>query len=304
MFTRLRFAGCSISAVVALLLAPALATAQDDSVEKEIRAEAAKFAAAFNAGKADDVVAQFLPEGELIDEAGTIYRGHEKLAAALTKFFEKFPGVQLALDVESVRAVGPNMAIEEGTRFIEAKAAEGKAVLRYLAVHSKADGQWRIASLREFAADPLPTPGERLAPLEFLVGDWVNEGSDGVVKLAYRWTENQSFLLGSYLVTSQGNEVLRSQHRIGWDPVAGKIRSWLFDSDGGFSQGVWTPTTDGWIVKSTSVNPDGSTGSATIRFVPKSANGFTLKMTDRIVGDVQEEDLELSVVRVPPPAKN
>ncbi len=44
---------------------------------------------------------------------------------------------------------------------------------------------------------------------------------------------------------------MKSSQRLGWDPVQQKIRSWTFDADGGFSEGYWTPTENGWIVKST-----------------------------------------------------
>ena len=36
---------------------------------------------------------------------------------------------------------------------------------------------------------------------------------------------------------------------IGWDPAAGTIRSWMFDSDGGFGEGTWSKKDNSWIVK-------------------------------------------------------
>jgi hypothetical protein len=74
----------------------------------------------------------------------------------------------------------------------------------------------------------------------------------------------------------------------------------LFDADGGFSEGLWTVVEDGVVIKSSSVNPDGSTASATMTLEPDGANRFTITGTDRIVGQDREEDFEIEVVRRPP----
>ena len=50
---------------------------------------------------------------------------------------------------------------------------------------------------------------------------------------------------------------------IGWDPAAGTIRSWMFDSDGGFGEGIWSKKDNSWIVKFSQVLPDGRKASAT-----------------------------------------
>lgn len=258
---------------------------------------------AFNAGQVAGVVAQFAAEGELIDEEGNLYRGEKELAALFTKFFERFPGAKLAMEIESIRAIGPNLAMEEGTRYIAAREGVAKATLRYSAVRTRtAAGQWLIASIREFNNDPLPTPHERLAALGWVVGDWVNEGTDGLVKISFRWSEEGNFILGDYQVHLTGRPAMKSTQRIGWDPVAGRIRSWLFDADGGFAEGHWAAVEGGFVVKSNSSNPDGSSGSVTMTITPKGKDHFTMTGTDRIIGEARAPDFEVSVVRQPPAA--
>ncbi len=66
----------------------------------------------------------------------------------------------------------------------------------------------------------------------------------------------QCFIL-SKILKPRGSQI------IGWDPYAQTIRSWLFDSDGGFGVGRWTPAGNRWTVKTLSVLPDGRRGSAT-----------------------------------------
>jgi uncharacterized protein (TIGR02246 family) len=275
-----------------------------DPAVAEIRAAGAQLVKSFEAGKPAELAALFAPQGELIDENGTLYQGQKEITDLFTKFFARFPGAKLAVEIESIRSLGPNLAIEEGTRFITAKQSvgEGKAELRYTAVRTKVNGKWLFASIREFAADPLPTPNERLQPLSWMVGDWVNEGTGGSARLTWRWSADKNFLLGDIQITIAGKPAMASTQRIGWDPLAGKVRSWLFDADGGFADGQWTEVDDGWVIKSSTVNPDGSTGSATITVRAKDKDHFSMKGTERIVGDAREPDFELAIARKPPVA--
>lgn len=277
---------------------------KENPVVAESRKSAEAAVKAFNAGQADDLAAAFLPDGEFIDEAGTIYQGRKELTAAFTKFFEKFPGAKLTLSIESVRAVGPSLVIEEGTRVVVGgRDEDGQARVRYVAVRTKSDdGKWLIASHREFNDDPPPTPHERLKSLEWLVGDWVNEGSDAKVKIKFSWSDDKNYLLGNYEVVAGGKEVMKSSQRLAWDPVQGRVRSWLFDADGSFSEGNWTPTDDGWIVKSNATNAEGSTGSATLTYTRDGEHRFKIEATHRYIGDQLEPDFEIVVTRQPPSA--
>jgi hypothetical protein len=49
---------------------------------------------------------------------------------------------------------------------------------------------------------------------------------------------------------------------IGWDPVEGRIRSWVFDSEGGFGSGLWTRSGNEWTEEVEFRNRVGSDGSA------------------------------------------
>lgn len=301
--SQLVIAGIVVGLVVVSAVAPSVG--QEPNVDAVIRGRTDALVKAFNSGKAADVAAQFAPEGEMIDEEGNLFAGRKELTEAMTQFFTRFPKAQLEIKVESVRSPAPGLVIEEGTRQITAgeKEQQSTAVLRYSAIHTKVDGKWQIASLREFTADPIPSHHEQLKTLEWLVGDWVNEGTDAVVRISYRWSEDKHYLLGDYQVSAEGKPVMKSTQRIGWNPLTGSIRSWLFDSDGGFSEGNWAATEEGWVIKSTSVNPDASTGSATVTLTAKDKSRFTIKGTERIVAGQREPDFEVSVARRPPSAK-
>lgn len=270
----------------------------------EIRKSIESLVKSFNAAKADELAAHFLPQGELVDEAGNLYQGQKDLSAAFATFFKAFPGAKLTLAVDSVRLLGPNLAIDEGVRVVTAgKEMADRAQMRYVAVWSKGtDGKWLVASLRESSDDPLPTHNERLQGLAWMVGDWVSEEADGKVAISFRWSEDKNYLLGDYQIQFKGKAGMKSTQRIGWDPVSGRVRSWLFDADGAFSEGVWTATDSGWIVKSTGSNPDGSAGSATLLIKSIGDDRFSIKGTHRVVGEQPEPDFEFTIARRPPAA--
>lgn len=275
--------------------------AEDDAVAAIHKSEE-KLVVAFNAAAADEVAAMFLPKGELIDEDGTVHQGREQIQALLAAFFERFPGAKLGLDIESIRPVGP-VAIEEGVRTMSDKEGGQRSHFRYIAVWAKGEEGWRLASFRDFADDPDPTPHDRLQSVAWLVGDWVNEGADARVSIRYRWSDDKNYLLGEFQIASPEGVPRQSTQRIGWDPSIGKIRSWLFDADGGFAEGVWTVHEEGAVVKSSSVNPEGETATATLKFTVLDKDRFTIAGVDRVVGDDLDEDFEITVVRRPPAAE-
>jgi uncharacterized protein (TIGR02246 family) len=273
----------------------------DEAVVAAIRKAAEHAVAVFNTGKADELAALFLPQGELIDEQGVIHRGRQEIGQLATAFFAKFPGTKLSQKIESIRIVGP-VAIEEGTRTMTAAEGSTKSQFRYIAVWAKSDAGWKLASSREFVDDPVPTPHEYLQPVAWLVGDWINEGADGRVAITFRWSEDKNYLLGEFEMKSADGTPRKSTQRIGWDAAAGKIRSWLFDSDGGFAEAYWTVLEDGIVIKSSSVNPDGTTANATLDITQKDKDHFLFEGSDRIVGDSLEDDFAITITRRPPAA--
>jgi hypothetical protein len=76
----------------------------------------------------------------------------------------------------------------------------------------------------------------------------------------------------------------------------------LFDTDGGFAEGAWTVVDDGIVIKSASVNPDGTTATATMNVTTLDKDHFKIEGTDRVVGDILEDDFEITVTRRPPAA--
>ena len=73
----------------------------------------------------------------------------------------------------------------------------------------------------------------------------------------------QNFLLRSFDVRVKGKPALTGTQRIGWDPLTKQIKSWVFDSTGGYGEGLWMRQGDQWVIKATGVRPSGRTTTAT-----------------------------------------
>ncbi len=266
-----------------------------DAIVKSIKS----FAAAFNAGDAKKLAAHFAEDGEYVDDAGTLFKGRVNIEEEFAAFFKVFPGANLAVDVEQLRFVGDSMAIEEGTAAVTDAANESVTLSRYTVVHVRKKNHWQIASARDHDSEPASNH-DRLKSLEWLVADWIDESHESTIETSIRWSKDGNFLISQFRVSMTGVRVMSGTQRIGWDPQQQQIRSWIFDSEGGFGTGLWTETDAGWIVKSTAVLPDGSSGSGTSTYARTGTDSFRLTLSQRIVAGSPRDNVSVVVVRKPP----
>jgi uncharacterized protein (TIGR02246 family) len=278
--------------------APGPAHQQD---EKAIRLAVEAFAKAYNAGDAKAIASLFVADGEIVSEEGQSTQGREGIKQVFAGIFKEHPKTHMDLAVGSIRFIGADMAVEDGTATVIYAPDEPAQHSPYTVVHARQDGKWLTASARDLP-DDTPTPEEQLKQLQWMIGDWVDESPEALVVTSYRWTDNQCYILSEFKVQIGGRPVMTGSQRIGWDPLAKKIRSWVFDSEGGFGEGIWTREGNHWIVKMTGVRRDGKTASATNITTRVSKDRMTWQSRDRIVGGEKTPDIEeIPITRRPPP---
>jgi uncharacterized protein (TIGR02246 family) len=281
---------------------PAAGDADRSADEEAIRANIARFVKAYNAGDARAIAALFTPDGEAWDKEGNEAEGRAEIAKTFADLFAANPKKRIELSVASIKFIGADLAMEVGTTKETLAPNEPPESDRYTVLHVKRDGQWQMALARDEEGPP-PLAHEQLKPLAWLVGDWIDDGGSTVVASSCRWSEDGNFLLQEFKLKLNGRNAMNVSQRIGWDPVARCIRSWVFDSEGGYGQSAWTRDGDAWIIKATGIQPDGTTASATNALVPTGADGYIWRTTDRIVGDERQPSAEVKVVRKPPQPK-
>ena len=206
----------------------------------------------------------------------------------------------MSVTIHSVRIVAPTVAIEDGTTTLTRKQGEPSLHGRYAAVQVKLDGHWLVANTRDLVpnTDVIPI-SERLKPLEFLIGDWVDESEEAVIAGSYRWGEGRKFLTHEFTVKRAG-ALLKGTQCIGWDPLRHTIMSWTFDSRGGHGEGTWTWDRNHWLIKMQGVSAAGQPSSATAFLTPLGRDAYRWESTDRVLGTEAAPDTTVTIVRKPP----
>lgn len=267
--------------------------------EPVIRKLSEKFQQAFNDQDATQLIELFGDEAQIVSAEGHTCRGREEIEKSFTDYFENNPEATVSIEVETIRSLSATLAIEEGTTTTTAREDGPDILARYTVIYSKTGDDWQISYARDTTADE--AADENIRQLGWLVGDWMDESQNAIVMTNYRWADNRRFIEGEFHLHSPGYPTMDGTVRIGWDPQARQLRSWIFDSEGGFATGLWSETQDGWMVKITGVMRDGQTTTATNTLHRESSDHMVFSSTDRTIGGIAMPDGdELSVVRSAP----
>jgi uncharacterized protein (TIGR02246 family) len=248
-----------------------------DAIQKKAEA----FVEAFHKGDAEALAAFWAIDGDYTDQTGRHLKGREAIAKAFKELFAEQKGLKVRIDSLSLRFVTPNLAIEDGTSEVFPADGGPPSRARYTNVHDKKDGQWLLSSVREAPFIP-PSNYQHLRGLEWAIGNWTGEAEGGgVERLSVAWSDKQNFIDATFTTSINNIPVGGATQRVGWDPEANRIRSWIFDATGGFGEGSWTQDGKKWVVKTTSVLQDGKKAAATYILTPVDADAITLQAKDR-----------------------
>ena len=275
---------------------PKAAVAEDPrrkADEKAIRKQSVAFVRAFEQGDTKTLANLWTEEGEYRDDNGTTLHGRSAIAEADTKLFTANAKRKLEVNVESIRFVSRDSAIEEGIAKVIKGDNEKPTFSRYSILYAREDGRWLMAVVREW-----PDEGATLKQLDWLIGSWVAKGGDGEVRTSYEWDEGKQFLRARFTIKDKGRTISGTQ-RIGKDPRTGQLRSWLFGQDGGFGEATWSWDGRHWVIEATGVMEDGTEMTATNILTPRGRDAFTWQSTNRTVDGVAAPDLPpVKVTRV------
>lgn len=239
------------------------------------------FVEAFHRGDAKALAAFWAPDGDYTDQTGRTLNGREAIEKSFKKFFGENKGLKLRIDIGSLRFVTPDVALEDGVTSVLSPDGGPPSRARYAIVHVKKDGQWLLSSVRDAPFAP-PTNQEHLSALEWAIGDWADENDKGEsARVSFGWTENQNFIVSSFTTTFKNISIGGGTQWIGWDPLKKQIRSWTFESGGGFGEGFWSVDGDRWTIKSTAVLRDGKKLSATNVLTRIDADTMSWQAKDR-----------------------
>ena len=280
--------------------------AQPDKNVETVNKALAAMAKALNARDPKAIAEQFTPKGEFIDADDNVFDSHEAIAGEFKVLFEVNPkknSVELTFD--EIREISPGiLSIDCTATFSDTEGKdddkETTDVDFSALLVKQANGGWLFASIRSEGEGNALTPHAHLARLEWLIGEWVDESDESTLQKTTRWSENGNFIISDFTIRVAGRKVMNGTQRIGWDGSLEKFKSWVFDSEGGHAEGIWTAIDDSWVVKMTGVRPDGDACSANHIYEPMGADAYLFSVTDCIIGDETAPDFTEKVVRKPP----
>ena len=267
--------------------------------EQAIRKAAAAYIEAMNKGDLDAILAFWAPDADFVDETGKATRGREALSALFKKSLPALKDTKIAGQMHSLKFLRPDVALEDGS--IEITAKDGsRDSNRFAVVWVKTGDKWLISSVRDLPVEVEAAPSLpylQLKPLEWLVGEWKSQDEKSDVQVKCEWAPNKSYLLMRYEVKREGQDPMLVTQRVGWDPINNRVRSWVFDSTGGFCEGNWSRDGNKWVAGCTGVLPDGGTGAATNVYEFKDAKSFIWRSVDRQIDGQPVADIEVKFVR-------
>jgi uncharacterized protein (TIGR02246 family) len=272
------------------------------AVKEAVMSNVRTFTEAFNKRDVKTLLTLFAKDCVLTEADGSTVVGLKELEEEFNETFEADPNGKLSVSVDSLQVVAPDVVIEEGKTTFYPDGKTLTAETDYQATHVKRGDKWLMTRVRSFNRVVL-NPYDQLRELEWLVGDWVDESEDSIVESSYRWDTNKTFLLNNFSVKVKGQKVLIGTQRIGRDPLSKQLKAWIFDSEGGYAESLWSNVDDSWIMKATGVRSDGKVVTVTNRLTQLGKDRYRFDSADRIVGEERMPDMSVVVVRRPPNAK-
>lgn len=292
-----------VFAAVTFVCVPLLRAADNadtKAMESEIRKMASTMEAAFDRGDAKSVAACWTTDGEFTGPRGDRIEGRQNIEKAFSEFLSIHPKTKLRLTILSWRPLG-NVLLADFVSVMTPVPMGLDAEPLSSMVLLKQDGRWLIGSMREYSTGG-PSHFLHLKDLQWMVGEWAVEGkgaSPVIVHSSCHWTGNGNYLIRRFTVTRDKQVLSGGTEVIGWDARAHRIRSWTFDTDGGFGEGTWLPEGNRWIVKHTGIQADGSDVAATHIISSPDANTIVFQSKDRLInGEKRTELPEVKMKRV------
>jgi uncharacterized protein (TIGR02246 family) len=244
---------------------------------------------AYNNRDAAAIAANWTAEGEYIRNDGEPVRGRAEIEKGYAEFFKTLKGKpKLEIQMDGLRFTSADTAVSEVTLRLKNEAGEVTVSSWRNTLLVREGGQWKVAIVQEWDRDN--GLDVSLKELEWLIGTWHVATKDREVTTVYEWDENKAFIRGKYTI-KEGTKVVESgTQMIGKDNAAGTIHSWVFQSDGGFGDGLWTREGKKWSVDVHGVTADGRELRATAIYIRVDADTYTWQSVDQAVDGIPIPD--------------
>lgn len=266
--------------------------------EKQLIHTAQEYVDAFNKHDAEKLGEFFSNDAVYYyPESGDTIVGREAIVQMFKSLFkEDAPKLELYFNDYDYR--NTDKVIEKGTGTLTFPDNSQQKILYVVQTRQEGD-KWPILSISEVNIEAAPKQSPHLQELGWFIGKWNDTSDDFDIVNDVYWDNNKQFINQRFTVNVLGHDQLNGTQIIGWDPAQQKIRSWLFDSDGGIGEGVWRQVDGSWFVDMTYTLSDGRKASSLHTYKKESDTQYTFTSINRdIDGDVLPDVGPVTFVKV------
>jgi len=252
-----------------------------------------KYQQAYDRGDAKTLASFYADDIDYIDQGGVEVKGRGEMEKLFMENFQANPGAKIAITIEEVKALTPDVQVNRGVATVTATSGLTEST-RYAAVLAKKNDGWQICQLTETVA-PAPSASSQLEALKWLIGNWENKDADQTVETKVEWAGDKNFLVRTFKLKDEQGET-DGWEIVGWNPDRQEIRSWIFDSNGGFGESSWSYDGGHWLIRASNMLPDGSRSTAENLLTKVDDNKFTWESQNRTLDGESQPSVPKIVV--------
>lgn len=259
------------------------ANQNEEADEKAIRNVVQSYQEAYNQQDAAKLTAQWASESIYFNPVtGESAEGRPAIEKLFKEKFAQGKKRHLEVTIKNIEFPNADEAIENGLMKVTVDDQPTQEVA-YKAEYVKENGKWLVKAIHEIELQEPSSNFEQLKDLAWMVGKW--EDSDDNVDIFFdnQWDKYKNFITQHFKMKIYGQDDLEGKQIIAWDPEKEVIRSWVFDSDGGFGEGTWEKVDKSWYATMRYTLSDGRVGSSTNIYTPVDDRSYTFASVEREV---------------------
>lgn len=279
----------TFSKIVLTLLAAACLTGcsqaeqNEKADEKAIRNIVQSYQEAYNQQDAARLTSQWASDAIYINPVtGESAEGKEAIEKLFKEKFAQGKKRHLEVTIKSIEFPNANEATETGVMKVTIDDQPAQQIA-YQTSYVKENGQWLIKTIGEIELQEPSSHFEQLKDLAWLVGKWEDADDNVDILFDNQWDKYKNFITQHFKMKIYGQDDIEGKQIIAWDPVKDKVRSWVFDSDGGFGEGTWEKVDKSWYATMHFTLGDGRVASSINIYTPVDDHSYTFASQEREV---------------------
>lgn len=251
--------------------------------EKAIRNTVQAYQKAYNEKDSAKLSSLFASDASYFNPVtGDSAEGREAIEKLFRDKFAEGNNRRLEVEIKSIEFLSADEALENGVMKITLADQPAKQ-FAYQLGYVKENGKWQINSINEIQLQEAPSNFEQLKDLAWLIGRWADTDENIEILFDNRWDKNKNFIIQDFIMKIYGQDDIEGKQLIAWDPVKEVIRSWIFDSDGGFGEGTWKKEDKSWYATMNFTLGEGGVASSINVYTPIDDHSYTFASEEREV---------------------